>query len=128
MRSRKIEQFLQLKSMDMFPSYGHIIRLKWNHRFFDDFRPGHVPLNIKIYKYLLIWLILLLYLGLLPCNHIIFKITVILLHSYFLMLAAMSIKQKIEYHQRQQEVRGPPLDSQGGGGRSIFEIKNIGLK
>ena len=30
--------------MDMFTSYGHIFKLKQNHRFFDDFRPGHVPL------------------------------------------------------------------------------------
>ena len=30
--------------MDMFTSYGHIIKLKLNHRFSDDFRPGHVPL------------------------------------------------------------------------------------
>ena len=32
--------------MYMFTSYGHIIKLKENHRFFDDFTPGHVPLNI----------------------------------------------------------------------------------
>ena len=31
--------------MDMFTSYGHIKKPKWNHRFFDDFRPGHVPLR-----------------------------------------------------------------------------------
>ena len=31
--------------MDMFTSYGHINKLKLNHRFFDDFRPGHVPLT-----------------------------------------------------------------------------------
>ena len=29
--------------MDMFTSYVHIIRLKYNN-FFDDFRPGHVTL------------------------------------------------------------------------------------
>ena len=34
--------------MDMFPSYGHIIKLKLNHRFFDAFRPGHVPLKRMI--------------------------------------------------------------------------------
>ena len=35
--------------MDMFTSYGHIIKLKKNHRVFDDFRPGHesgTPLTI----------------------------------------------------------------------------------
>ena len=33
--------------MDMFTSYGHIIKKpKLNHRFFDDFRPVHVPLSI----------------------------------------------------------------------------------
>ena len=32
--------------MDMFTSYGHIIKLKYNHRFFDDFKPGHVPLIV----------------------------------------------------------------------------------
>ena len=31
--------------MEMSTSCGHIIKLKWNHRFFDDFRPGHVPLS-----------------------------------------------------------------------------------
>ena len=34
--------------MDMFTSYGHIIKLKKNHRFFYDFRPGHVPLTLLI--------------------------------------------------------------------------------
>ena len=29
-------------------------------------------------------------------------------------------------HLRDVSVRGPPLDSQGGGGRSIFEINNFG--
>ena len=36
--------------MDLFTSYGHIIKLKLNHRFFNDFRPGHVPLIMKIFK------------------------------------------------------------------------------
>ena len=31
--------------MDIFTSYGHINKQKWNHRFFEDFRPEHVPLN-----------------------------------------------------------------------------------
>ena len=29
-------------------------------------------------------------------------------------------------HLKKYHVRGPPLDSQGGGGRSIFEINNLG--
>ena len=33
--------------MAMFTSYGHINKLKCNQRFFDDFRPGHVPLNMS---------------------------------------------------------------------------------
>ena len=41
--------------MDMFTSYGHIImiiKLKLNHRFFDDLRPaGHVPLIFPIKSY-----------------------------------------------------------------------------
>ena len=32
--------------MDMFTSYGRINKPKLNQRFFDDFRPGHVPLMI----------------------------------------------------------------------------------
>ena len=31
--------------MDLFTSYGHIKKPKTNHRFFDDFRPGLVPLK-----------------------------------------------------------------------------------
>ena len=31
--------------MDMFTSYGHINQLKSNLRFFDDFKPEHVPLK-----------------------------------------------------------------------------------
>ena len=30
----------------MFISYGHIKKTKENHRFFYDFRSGHVPLTI----------------------------------------------------------------------------------
>ena len=33
----------------MFTSYGHIIKLKQNHQFFYDFRPGHVLLMHIMY-------------------------------------------------------------------------------
>ena len=34
--------------MDMFTSYGHIIKLKENRKFFDGFRPGHVHLTVAV--------------------------------------------------------------------------------
>ena len=36
--------------MEMFTSYGHIKKPKWNHLSFDDFRPGHVPLTDSVYN------------------------------------------------------------------------------
>ena len=41
--------------MDMVTSYGHIIKLKLNHRFLNNFRPGHVPLTGLLIKICVLW-------------------------------------------------------------------------
>ena len=46
MRSTKTKKNFCISSLwkCLHHNYGHIIKPKLNRRFFDDFRPGHVPL------------------------------------------------------------------------------------
>ena len=71
MRSTEIKKLLQFKSIDMFTSYGHIIKPTNNHRIFDDFRPGNVPLTCS---YLMVYYVLLLFITICICMAIKYRL------------------------------------------------------